>query len=70
MRTTSIAMPGRFKADALVNDQGLIRQTAGGHPALEPTDHVGTLGLAVDKILPLLGRIVPFGDLSKAVGRQ
>jgi glyoxylase-like metal-dependent hydrolase (beta-lactamase superfamily II) len=32
-------------------------------------DHVGKLGLAVDKILPIHGRIVPFTDLGKAAGR-
>lgn len=32
-------------------------------------DHVGKLGLAVDQILPLHGRIVPFSELNKTIGR-
>jgi hypothetical protein len=32
-------------------------------------DQLGTLRLAVDQILPLHGRIVPFGDLNKTIGR-
>jgi glyoxylase-like metal-dependent hydrolase (beta-lactamase superfamily II) len=32
-------------------------------------EHVARLGLAVDQHLPLHGRIVPFGDLNKAIGR-
>jgi hypothetical protein len=32
-------------------------------------DLVGKLGLTVDRILPLHGRIVPFGELNKMIGR-
>ena len=32
-------------------------------------DHVGKLGLAVDQILPLHGRMVPFSELNKTIGR-
>ena len=33
-------------------------------------DHIGRLGLAVDQLLPLHGRIVPLADLNKAIGRN
>src|SRR5438132_1489368 len=32
-RTISIAVPGRFKADALVNEQGLIEKVVGTIPS-------------------------------------
>lgn len=32
-------------------------------------DNVARLGLAVDQILPLHGRIVPFAELARAIGR-
>ena len=32
-------------------------------------DHVAKLGLAVDQILPLHGRIVPYSEMSKTIGR-
>jgi glyoxylase-like metal-dependent hydrolase (beta-lactamase superfamily II) len=32
-------------------------------------DQLGTLRLTVDQILPLHGRIAPFGDLNKMIGR-
>ncbi len=32
-------------------------------------DNVSRPNLAVDQILPLHGRVVPYGDLTKAVGR-
>ena len=32
-------------------------------------DHVARLGLAVDQHLPLHGRVVPFAELHKAIGR-
>lgn len=32
-------------------------------------DQIAKLGLAVDQHLPLHGRIVPFADLNKAIGR-
>jgi glyoxylase-like metal-dependent hydrolase (beta-lactamase superfamily II) len=32
-------------------------------------DHVGKLRLAVDQILPLHGRMVPFSELNKMIGR-
>lgn len=48
----------------------------GTPPAMPPSpftvqfsDTVARLGLAVDQILPLHGRIVPFADLGRAVGR-
>jgi hypothetical protein len=48
----------------------------GTPPAMPPSpftvsfaDTVTRLGLAVDQLLPLHGRIVPFADLGRAVGR-
>jgi hypothetical protein len=32
-------------------------------------DHVAKLRLAVDQILPLHGRMVPFSELNKTIGR-
>ena len=32
-------------------------------------DNIARLGLAVDQLLPLHGRIVPLADLNKAIGR-
>jgi hypothetical protein len=32
-------------------------------------DNVSRLNLAVDQILPLHGRIVPYADLTKGIGR-
>ena len=33
-------------------------------------DHLSKLGLAVDQLLPLHGRIVPFAEMKKTIGRQ
>jgi len=32
-------------------------------------EHLGKLGLAVDRLLPLHGRMVPVAELHKALGR-
>ena len=32
-------------------------------------DNVSRLNLAVDQLLPLHGRVVPYADLTKAIGR-
>ena len=32
-------------------------------------DNITRLGLGVDQLLPLHGRIVPMADLNKAIGR-
>ena len=33
-------------------------------------DNIKRLGLSVDQLLPLHGRIVPLAELTKAIGRQ
>jgi hypothetical protein len=33
-------------------------------------DYLDTLGLAVDRLLPLHGRIVPLAEMKKTIGRQ
>jgi hypothetical protein len=33
-------------------------------------DNIAKLGLAVDQLLPLHGRMVPLAELNKAIGRQ
>jgi hypothetical protein len=33
-------------------------------------DHLGKLGLAVDRILPPHGRVVPLAEMKKTIGRE
>ena len=40
-----------------------------GATTLNLADNITRLGLAVDQLLPLHGRIVPLADLNKAIGR-
>src|SRR5687767_15772420 len=44
-------------------------EITGGGYTVHLSAHIAKLGLAVDQHVPLHGRIVPFADLDKAIGR-
>jgi hypothetical protein len=56
---------------------GRLYAAASEHATPEPAepftvglvDNMGRLGLTVDRLLPLHGRIVPLADLNQAAGR-